>query len=204
MKTHHAVAQLPSASRPRQPRRRCRQLHARKSAGPATNPCSIFLRSVPQIPQAATRISTSPAPIAGTGTVSTTTLPLPRYTAARIVDGTGCAAREVSRMIPDWLIARPPYPARWESAGRPWFPQTRPENPQDAATQTGESRANFNRSGKPDGLRNTCERTPITRIWPCASRARSKSYGISKSAVSLMARIATAGTPHRAASARIV
>src|SRR5579862_7854250 len=44
--------------------------------------------SVPQIPHAATRIRTSPAPISGTGTSSTNTLPCARYTAARIVVGT--------------------------------------------------------------------------------------------------------------------
>src|SRR5579863_9915 len=104
--------------------------------GAGTNPYSIFFRSVPQIPHAATRINTSPGPIAGTGTVSTTTLPLPRYTAARIVDGTGYAAGEVSRIIPDWLIARPPYPARWESGDRPSFPQKRPGSRRGAGTQT--------------------------------------------------------------------
>src|ERR1700723_1351997 len=40
--------------------------------------------SVPQIPQAAPRNSTSPSPTCGIGTVSTTTRPLPRYTPARI------------------------------------------------------------------------------------------------------------------------
>ncbi len=64
---------------------------------------------------------------------------------------------EVSRIIPGWLIARPPYPARWEPGGPPSFPQMRPGNRQDAATQIRESRANFNRSGKPAGLRKTCE-----------------------------------------------
>src|SRR5579863_8441993 len=105
--------------------------------GAATNPYSIFFRSVPQIPQVATRINTSPAPIAGTGTVSTTTFPLPRYTAARIVDGTGCVGWERSRMIPDWLTAPPPYPARWESVDRPLFPQTHPENQRGAGKQIG-------------------------------------------------------------------
>src|SRR5579863_4434026 len=99
-----------------------------KICGAGTNPCSIFFRSVPQIPQAATRINTSPAPIAGTGTVSTTTLPLPRYTAARIVDGTGWAVREDSRMIPDWLIPQPPNPVQSGSIAPPSFLQTRPEN----------------------------------------------------------------------------
>src|SRR5271169_2338949 len=108
-----------------------------KICGAATKPCSIFFRSVPQIPHDATRINTSPGPITGTGTVSTTTFPLPRYTAARIVDGTGRAACEVSRIIPDWLIAQPPYPARWESGGQPSFPQTRRGSRQDAWTQIG-------------------------------------------------------------------
>jgi len=98
---------------------------------------ALVMASVPQIPHAATRINISPAPIAGTETVSTTTLPLPRYTAARMVDGTGCAVGGVSRMIPGWLIARPPYPARWESGDRPWFRQTRPGSRQDACTQIG-------------------------------------------------------------------
>src|SRR5713226_7419420 len=97
--------------------------------GGATKPCLIFLMSVPHIPQAATRISTSPAPIAGTGTSSSTTRPLPRYTAARIVEGTGDAARHVSRVAPDWLILPPPYPARWKSYGRSVYPCTHPKIP---------------------------------------------------------------------------
>src|ERR1700730_15737187 len=126
----HLVTPGPTATTVQEP-------SCRKIGGAATNPCSIFFKSVPQIPHAATRINTSPAPIAGTGTVSTTTFALPRYTAARIVNGTGCVDCEVSRMIPDWLTALPPYPARSESDGRPWFPQTRPENRQGDGRQIG-------------------------------------------------------------------
>ncbi len=102
MKTQDAVAQLPF----------CNALangdHSSRNFMPKNLRCgyepvlNFFDQSVPQIPHAATRINTSPAPITGTGTVSTTTLPLPRYTAARIVDGAASAAVcEVSRIIPD-------------------------------------------------------------------------------------------------------
>src|SRR5712671_1424091 len=108
-----------------------------KICGGATNPCSIFLISVPQIPQAATRISTSPAAIVGTGTSSTTTRPLPRYTAARIVAGVGWATKEVSSIVPDWLITPPQHLLRWGSAGRKASPQTYPGNQQDVGKQCG-------------------------------------------------------------------
>src|ERR1700681_1086406 len=47
--------------------------------------CSIFLRSVWQIPQDSTRISSSPRPISGTGMDSTATWLAPLYTAACMV-----------------------------------------------------------------------------------------------------------------------
>src|SRR5882724_7857473 len=53
--------------------------------GGASRLYSIFLRSVWQMPQASTRISSSPGPISGTGTDSTSTRDSPRYTAAFIV-----------------------------------------------------------------------------------------------------------------------
>src|SRR5258708_5073162 len=53
--------------------------------GGASRLYSIFLRSVWQMPQASTRISSSPGPISGIGTDSTSTRDSPRYTAAFIV-----------------------------------------------------------------------------------------------------------------------
>src|ERR1700749_2672965 len=50
--------------------------------------CSIFLRSVWQIPQASTRIRISPGPMGGVGISSTPMVLSPRYTAACMVEGT--------------------------------------------------------------------------------------------------------------------
>src|SRR5260221_1984160 len=55
--------------------------------------------SVPQTPQAATLISTSPGPTSGTGTSSTRTTPLSRYTPARMVLGIGPSVRTESRAV---------------------------------------------------------------------------------------------------------
>src|SRR3989442_481990 len=67
-----------------------------KICGDGTKPCWIFLISVPQMPQAATRIRTSPSEIVGTGTCSTTTRPAPRYTPARICFSAGAAENGAS------------------------------------------------------------------------------------------------------------
>ena len=49
-----------------------------KMRGAECEPMWIFFRSVPQMPQVATLISSSPGPIAGTGTVSTRMSLMPR------------------------------------------------------------------------------------------------------------------------------
>src|SRR6266849_4124487 len=64
--------------------------------------------SVPQIPQAATLIKTSPSPTSGTGTSSTRTIPFSRYTPARIVLGIGPIVLTCSTTVPAPLIAPPP------------------------------------------------------------------------------------------------
>src|ERR1051326_8085362 len=61
-----------------------------KMGGAEWEPVEIFLRSVPQTPQECTRSSISPGPIVGTGTVSTRTSFMPRYTAACMVVGMDC------------------------------------------------------------------------------------------------------------------
>jgi hypothetical protein len=48
---------------------------------------AIFFKSVPQMPQVCTRTNNSPAPMPGTGTVSSRTSLRPRYTAACMVAG---------------------------------------------------------------------------------------------------------------------
>src|SRR5579871_4475228 len=55
--------------------------------GAANKLCSIFLRSVWQMPQASTRISSSLRPISGVAMDSTSMELLPLYTAARIAGG---------------------------------------------------------------------------------------------------------------------
>src|SRR5271170_1579344 len=55
--------------------------------GGANRLYSIFFRSVWQIPQVSTRITSSPQPACGVSTDSTPIFPSPRYTAARIVAG---------------------------------------------------------------------------------------------------------------------
>jgi hypothetical protein len=64
-----------------------------KIRGAECEPVAIFFRSVPQIPQVWTLIRISPGPISGTGTVSSLTSWIPRYTAANMVEGIGCKAR---------------------------------------------------------------------------------------------------------------
>src|SRR5258708_36483033 len=92
--------------------------------------------SVPQTPQAATLINTSPGPTSGTGTSSTRTTPLSRYTPARMVLGTGPRARTASRIVLVMLIApRPLLPLQCPIAeivvGLPGYICR--ENPQDFA-----------------------------------------------------------------------
>src|ERR1051326_918033 len=61
-----------------------------KMRGAEWEPVEIFLRSLPQTPQECPHNSISPGPILGTGTVSTRTSFMPRYTAACIVVGMDC------------------------------------------------------------------------------------------------------------------
>src|SRR5579863_4051427 len=68
--------------------------------------------SVPQIPQAATRNSSSPSPISGIGTDSTTTCPLPRYTPARMCPRSGWCARCDPMCSMVWLICFKLSPTR--------------------------------------------------------------------------------------------
>ncbi len=114
----------------------------------------------------------------GNGNVSTTTFPLPRYTAARIVAGTGSASAEVSRMIPDWLIARPPNPVRWEISRSAMRSR---ERIQEIGKAPGRKSANRAPTSKDPanraGLRKTCAITPSVRIWPRASQRLLKIVG---------------------------
>src|SRR5208337_1411652 len=64
--------------------------------------------SVPQMPQAATLINTSPSPTSGTGTSSTRTTPFSRNTPARIVLGIGSNVLTCSTTVPAPLIAPVP------------------------------------------------------------------------------------------------
>src|SRR5262249_2554330 len=68
--------------------------------------------SVPQTPQAATLISTSPSPTSGTGTSSTRTTPFSRNTPARMVLGMGPSARAGSNVVLARLIGLQP-PDAW-------------------------------------------------------------------------------------------
>src|SRR5580704_2179621 len=61
--------------------------------------------SVPQIPQAATLIRTSPVATSGTGTSSTRTTPFSRKTPARMVLGTGPKIPTLSATVPLALIS---------------------------------------------------------------------------------------------------
>ncbi len=76
--------------------------------------CSIFFRSVWQMPHASTRIRISPAPIAGVGISSMLTILLPRYTAACMVSGMALTSESaVGNKIPqhtrgtDTTVAQP-------------------------------------------------------------------------------------------------
>ena len=90
------------------------------------------------------------------------------------------------------------------SARQQAFPQTRPENRQVA----GAPRGNRAPSAAAPATAAACARPASSnahqRIWPCVVARAIEIVGQRRSAVSLMARIATAGTPCRAASARII
>src|SRR5271155_3169829 len=64
--------------------------------------------SVPQMPQAATLIRTSPVATSGTGTSSTRTMPFSRKTPARMVLGIGPRDCDVSSVLLAWLICSQP------------------------------------------------------------------------------------------------
>src|ERR1700738_5231624 len=78
--------------------------------GGSTYRWKIFLMSVPQIPHAATLISTTRSPTSGTGTCSTRTIPFSRYTPARMTSGMGPRVLFDSRVARDPLIGRLPRP----------------------------------------------------------------------------------------------
>src|SRR5580704_2418002 len=91
--------------------------------GAECDPVAIFLRSVPQMPQVCTLRRSSPAPIRGTGTVSTRTSPTPRYTAACMVVGIAlvCFGVKSPLAIPRYSISlctcRQPLAKRLRSDG---------------------------------------------------------------------------------------
>src|SRR5277367_2633461 len=93
--------------------------------------------SVPQMPQAATLISTSLMPTSGTGTSSTRTIPFSRYTPARMILGIAVSLTEDRvdvELTAASLLSAPPH-----CAGR--LPPTRersdPENPPEQRQRRG-------------------------------------------------------------------
>ena len=167
--------------------------------------------SVPQIPQAATRNSSSPSPISGIGTDSTTTCPLPRYTPARMCPGFGSRASVRSDMF-DGLA----HLIQMSPPTTPPLPSAAPASEISADTLVmylskncaSDSAAdllfcpNLTRSGTDLGCSATCPSTRGMLTCPSSVKIRFISSGRSSSTLSLMARIAIAGIPNAADSKR--